>query len=79
MIADHVSNAQGNRVYQVARAMITQGRQLTVILDSSKLARTGVFQVCGLDRIQRIVVDKAPAGAIATALSKAEIEIIVAN
>ena len=64
---------------EVARAMIAQGRILTIIIDRSKLSKTGVFQVCPLNRIQRIVIDQRPGAPLAAGLSKADIEVVVAN
>ena len=47
---------------EVARAMIAQAQTVTVIADASKLGRRGLFEVCPLARIDRLVVD-APATA----------------
>lgn len=62
----------------IARAMAAQARHLTVLADSSKLGRSGLFQVCQLTDIDRLVTDRAPEGAIADALAEADIEVIVA-
>ena len=63
---------------QIARAMISQARTLTVIADGSKLQRDALFQVCALDAIDRLVVDRAPGPDLARALQAASVEIIVA-
>lgn len=64
---------------QVARAMIAQARTLTVLADASKLGRDGLFQVCPLDVIDRLVTDRAPSPRLADALALASIEVIVAE
>ncbi len=44
----------------VARAMARQAGRVTVLADSSKMNRPGVFEVCPLPRIARIVTDAMP-------------------
>lgn len=63
---------------QIAIAMVAQSRNLTVLADSSKVGRTGLFQVCALDEIDRLVIDDLPDGAVARALRSSEIDVIVA-
>ncbi len=41
----------------VARAMILQADELTVLADSSKMGRAGVFEVCPMAGVGRIVTD----------------------
>lgn len=48
------------REAEVARAMIAQARKVTVIADRSKMNRPGVFTVCPLASIHRIVTDGMP-------------------
>ncbi len=48
------------REAEVARAMIAQARKVTVIADQSKMNRPGVFAVCPLASIHRIVTDGMP-------------------
>jgi DeoR family transcriptional regulator, glycerol-3-phosphate regulon repressor len=62
---------------EVARAMIAQARTVTVIADSSKLGRRGLFEVCPLARVDRLVVDRLADGPLAAAL-QAAVEVIVA-
>jgi DeoR family glycerol-3-phosphate regulon repressor len=62
----------------VARAMIAQARTLTVVADSSKLGRTALFTVCRLGDVDRLVVDRAPAPALAEALRAADVEVLIA-
>lgn len=45
---------------EVARAMAAQAGRVTVLADSSKMGRPGVFPVCPLARITRIVTDAMP-------------------
>ncbi len=63
---------------EIAGAMIGQARRLTVIADSSKLEKAGLFRVCRLDAIDRIVTDARPKGSLADALNAAEVEVLVA-
>lgn len=64
---------------EVARAMIAQAQTITVIADSSKLGRRGLFEVCPLARIDRLVVDRAVDGQLGLALRAARVEVIVAE
>jgi DeoR family transcriptional regulator, glycerol-3-phosphate regulon repressor len=64
---------------QIARAMVAQANAVTVIADSSKLGRDALFQVCPLEDIDRLVVDRAPEPALAAALAAARVEVIVAK
>jgi DeoR family glycerol-3-phosphate regulon repressor len=64
---------------QIARAMITQARVITVIADSTKLQRDALFQVCPLDSIDRLVVDRQPDADLTQALEAAGVEIIIAT
>jgi len=63
---------------QIARAMISQARTLTVIADGSKLQRDALFQVCALDAIHRLVLDCKPGAELARALQSARVEVIIA-
>lgn len=64
---------------ELARAMIAQAQTVTVLADSSKLGRRGLFLICPLTRIHRLVVDSAPKGSLAEALLGAGTEVIVAD
>jgi DeoR family transcriptional regulator, glycerol-3-phosphate regulon repressor len=64
---------------EVARAMIEQANQVTVLADGSKLHKAGLFQVCPLASINRLVIDRPPSGAIDGALREAEVEMVVAS
>lgn len=63
---------------QIAIAMIAQSRSLTVLADSSKIGRAGLFQVCALDEIDRLVIDELPDGPVKRALHSSNVEVIVA-
>ena len=63
---------------EVAIAMVAQARNVTILADSSKLGRAGLFHVCTLADIDRLVVDAPPEGAIDGALRSAGVEIVVA-
>lgn len=64
---------------EIARAMIAQAGRVTVLADSTKLRRTGLFHVCKLDRVHRLVTDRPPEGEVAHALARADVEIILAE
>jgi DeoR/GlpR family transcriptional regulator of sugar metabolism len=63
----------------VSRAMIDSARTVTVIADSSKLNRNALLQICGPERIDRLVTDRAPEPNLASVLTGAGVEIIVAE
>ncbi len=64
---------------EIARAMIGQARRVTVLADASKLGRGGLFQVCPLGRIDRLVIDRAPDCPQIEAVHRAGVELIVAQ
>lgn len=45
---------------EVARAMVAQADEVTVLADASKMGRTGVFEVCPMAKVGRIVTDSLP-------------------
>ena len=63
----------------VARAMIEQANQITVLADASKLNRAGLFQVCPLSTINRLVIDRQARTPVDAALREAEVDIVVAE
>jgi DeoR/GlpR family transcriptional regulator of sugar metabolism len=63
----------------VARAMIRQSEQVTVIADHSKFGRVAMAQVCPLDGVSRLVTDHLPNLVMAEALRAAGVEIQVAE
>ncbi len=64
------------REANVARAMITQARSVTVLADASKFGRGGLIKVAGLDAVGRIVTEADPPCEIARALKEAGTEVI---
>jgi DeoR family glycerol-3-phosphate regulon repressor len=63
---------------EIAMAMVANARSLTVLADSSKFSRVGLFQVCPLSEVDRLVTNRAPEGALAEALRGAAVEVMVA-
>lgn len=63
---------------EVARAMVEQATELTVLADHSKIDKAGLFQVAPLAMIDRLVIDRPPSPRLATALADAQVEAIVA-
>ena len=64
---------------QIARTMLAQAQQRTVIADSSKFDRTALFEVCPLERIDRLVTDEQPPPRLKGELEKAGVEILIAG
>lgn len=62
-----------------ARAMIARARQVTVLVDSSKLEKTALFEVCGANQVARLVTENPPPPAVMTSLRAAGVEIIIAG
>lgn len=60
---------------EITRAMIARTRYLTVIADSSKMGRRALFEVFPLSRIDRLITDRKPLGALAEALQAAQVEV----
>ncbi|AFT86112.1 DeoR family transcriptional regulator, glycerol-3-phosphate regulon repressor [Paraburkholderia phenoliruptrix BR3459a] len=65
------------REAEIARAMISQARRVTIIADDTKLNRTALFRVCQLNQIHRLVVNTYPEPHLAEALTNAGVEILV--
>ena len=63
---------------EITRAMIARTRYLTVIADSSKMGKRALFQVFPLERIDRLIIDRAPLGELAKALAEAQVEVLQA-
>lgn len=63
----------------VTRAMIESARQVTVVADSSKLQRNALFQVCGPEKIDRLVTDRMPGPILESALRAAGVDVVVAE
>ncbi|MDR5646539.1 DeoR/GlpR family DNA-binding transcription regulator [Burkholderia cenocepacia] len=65
------------REAEIARAMIAQAKRVTVVADATKLNRTALFQVCTLERVDRLVINERPDAALSEALAAAGVEVIV--
>jgi DeoR/GlpR family transcriptional regulator of sugar metabolism len=64
------------READVARAMITQSRSVTVLADASKFGRGGLIKVAPLEAVHRVVTESEPPQAIAHALEEAGVSVI---
>ena len=62
----------------VACAMIRSARSVTVLADSSKFDRQGVFEVAKLSQIDRLVTDAVPDD-MRAAIAKAGIEVVLCD
>jgi DeoR/GlpR family transcriptional regulator of sugar metabolism len=63
----------------VAKAMMRQSEEVTVIADHSKFGRVAMAQICGLERVARLVTDRQPHPKMAEALRAAGVEVLVAD
>lgn len=63
----------------VARVMLRQARRLTVLADATKFARVALVQVCELAAVARLVTDRVPDAALAEAMRRAGVQIVVAS
>ena len=65
---------------EVARAMVAQADEVTILADATKIGRAGVFEVCPMARVGRIVTDamEKPLHRAAEALG-VRVEIVVAE
>jgi DeoR family glycerol-3-phosphate regulon repressor len=63
----------------VARAMISQAENLTLIVDHAKFARVAMAKVCDLDLIDRLVTDAPPPRHLAEMIAAAGVEVLIAG
>ncbi len=68
-----------NAEAQIARAMIGQAEQVTILCVSAKFGRIASFEVCPLSRVDALVSDATPQGGLKAALREAGAEIHVAD
>lgn len=61
----------------IARAMVAQAQQITVIADASKLGKRGLFKVFPLERISRLIINRQPDDALMQALHQARVDVRV--
>lgn len=64
---------------EVARSMVAQAEQVTLLADSSKFSRTALFEVAPLQAAHRLVTDAPPPPHLAAALERAEVEVLIAS
>lgn len=68
IVADGVMNDHA-LVVELEQAMIRQSRRVAVLADASKLGRTSMTRICGLDRLDRLVMaGRLPRGGFLAAL-----------
>lgn len=63
----------------IARAMMANARQTTVLADSSKLGRHALFQVCEARQVHRLVTNDVPPPPLREALRLAGVEVLIAR
>ncbi len=61
---------------EIAKAMIEQAAEVTVLIDKSKLRSNAPFVICPLENITRVVCDFKPEGALEAALIAAKTKVI---
>ena len=63
----------------VARAMIRQARDLTILADHTKFARSALAKVCSLRHACRVVTDSRPGEPLCRIMEDAGVELIIAD
>jgi len=58
--------------------MTAQARSLTVLADSRKFKKMGLFRVCQLNEIDRLVTEVPPIDPLSQALGDAEVDVQIA-
>lgn len=64
---------------QVAKTMIKQAENLTILADSAKFNCIASFEVCQLSSIHRLVCEATPTASLLQSLNEAAVELIVAG
>ncbi|NDV99646.1 DeoR/GlpR family DNA-binding transcription regulator [Salipiger sp. PrR002] len=64
---------------EIKRVYTARASRCVVLADQSKFGVNALVQVAGLERIDTLVTDAAPTGALAEALRAADVEVIVAG
>jgi len=64
---------------EVARATLAQARSVTVLADSSKFSKLGLFQVSPLMTVDRLVSNRAPDRPVSAALSATGVDVIIST
>lgn len=62
----------------VAQAMIAQAESVTLIADGSKLQRSALVRVCGIDEFQRLVTEAPPDAALSETLANHDVDVVIA-
>ncbi|WP_108263386.1 DeoR/GlpR family DNA-binding transcription regulator [Mangrovicoccus ximenensis] len=60
---------------QIARAMIARAQNVIVLAHAGKFGRRAAFRVCGFDRMDMLISDRRPEGALAHALDGAGVTV----
>jgi DeoR/GlpR family transcriptional regulator of sugar metabolism len=64
---------------ELARTMIASGGRVTILAHHSKLGKSALNRICGLDEIDRPVTTQAPERGLREALNLAGVEVLVAG
>ena len=64
---------------EVARAMVAQAGEVTLLADSSKFSRSALFEVAPLVAARRLVTDSRPPPHLLKALEGAGVEVLIAK
>lgn len=70
-----IMNANANEA-DVARAMMGRVDNVIIVADSGKFDQQATFSVCGFDKVNVLVSEAPPQGALADALAVAEVRVI---
>jgi len=61
---------------EVARAMVNNAEHVTIVADSTKLNNRSTFQVCDLNKIDRLILDQAPELELQRVLDAVGVEVL---
>ncbi|WBM69335.1 DeoR/GlpR family DNA-binding transcription regulator [Buttiauxella sp. WJP83] len=64
---------------EIAKAMISMAKKVTVLADNSKLGRSALFSVCSLNQVDRLITDAVPDDDLLAALKEAGVEVLTTN
>jgi DeoR family transcriptional regulator, fructose operon transcriptional repressor len=62
----------------VKTAIVRSARRVVALIDSSKLDEETLVRFAGLEEIDTLITDSAPAGSLTEALEQADVEVVVA-
>lgn len=63
-------------IASVARAMMQQARQITIVADNQKLGRTALVELCKIKDLSRVVTDAPPSAEMSRAFTEAKVDVI---